>query len=247
MGSPVDHVRYVDKWSNIYSWQDSEPPVDGDSVVVPEGQAIMLDEDSPTLFLLLISGYFEFDRKDLKLNSTYIWIAGGSFYVGSEAAPFLHQATITLHGDRWNTIELPVIGSKMLAVTDLGGLGTCSHTHGMEVRLSQTGKHNPDPCPVKLVGRIELHGRPSISWTRLVETAPVGSDLLKLEEAVDWEPGTEVVITPSERHEEEAWRLGTEDLQRLFPSCNETLAAGSQGAEHRGQRCEAKDIPALHL
>ena len=133
--------RYVDKWSNIFSWLDSEPPVDGDSVVVPEGQAIMLDQDSPQLFLLLISGYFEFDRKDLSLNATYIWIAGGSFYVGSEAAPFQHQATITLFGDRWFTIELPVIGSKMLAVTNLGGLGTCaSKSDRSVVRLSARGK-----------------------------------------------------------------------------------------------------------
>ncbi|CAJ1365276.1 unnamed protein product [Effrenium voratum] len=106
--------KYVDRWSNIYSWLDSEPPVDGDSVIVPEGQAIMLDVNSPKLFLLLIMGYFEFDRKDLSLDSTYIWIAGGHFFVGSEEAPFLQQATITLHGDRWNTIELPVIGSKRL-------------------------------------------------------------------------------------------------------------------------------------
>jgi hypothetical protein len=132
-------LRYVDRWSNIYSWLESEPPVDGDSVVVPEGQVIMLDQNSPQLFLLLISGYFEFDRQDLMLNSTYIWIAGGSFYVGSEAAPFLHQATITLLGDRWNTIELPVIGSKMLAVSDLGGLGTCAHLYKREIRLSSKG------------------------------------------------------------------------------------------------------------
>eukprot|EP00438_Fugacium_kawagutii_P001911 Skav218218 [mRNA] locus=scaffold1375:86487:92544:- [translate_table: standard] len=234
--------RYVDKWSNIYSWLESEPPVDGDSVVVPEGQAIMLDVNSPKLFLLLISGYFEFDRQDLMLNSTYIWIAGGSFYVGSEAAPFLHQATITLHGDRWHTIELPVIGSKMLAVTDLGGLGTCAHLYKREVRLSSRGDHYVDPCPVKLVGRMELHGKTGISWTRLVETAEAGSSLLKVEEArvqqlasgvrclmmawflqmsgdsqpgfsavimlcqaVDWEVGVEVVITPTERgHQEEA-------------------------------------------
>lgn len=52
--------------------------------------------------------------EDLSLDSTYIWIAGGHFFVGSEEAPFLQQATITLHGDRWNTIELPVIGSKRL-------------------------------------------------------------------------------------------------------------------------------------
>ncbi|CAL1168986.1 unnamed protein product [Cladocopium goreaui] len=201
--------RYVDRWSNIYSWLESEPPVDGDSVVVPEGQAIMLDQNSPQLFLLLISGYFEFDRQDLMLNSTYIWIAGGSFYVGSEAAPFLHQATITLHGDRWNTIELPVIGSKMLAVTDLGGLGTCAHLYKREIRLSSKGNFYVDPCPVKLVGRMELHGKPSISWTRLVETAEAGSSLLKIEEAVDWEVGTELVITPTERGQ-------TEEVRRVL-------------------------------
>ena len=123
--------RYVDRWSNVFSWLESEPPVDGDSVIVPEGQAIMLDQDSPQLFLLLISGYFEFDRKDLKLDATYVWISGGTFWVGSEEAPFLHQATITLHGDRWHTIELPVIGSKMLTVTNLGGFGTCAANHQM--------------------------------------------------------------------------------------------------------------------
>ena len=137
-------------------------------------------------------------------------IAGGSFYVGSEAAPFLNQATITLHGDRWFTIELPVIGSKMLAVTDLGGLGTCAHLYKRTNRLSRTGNHYVDPCPVKLVGRMELHGKPGISWTRLVETAPSGSSLLKLEEAVDWEVGVEVVITPTERgHQEEASKSST--------------------------------------
>ena len=196
--------RYVDRWSNVYSWLESEPPVDGDSVVVPEGQAIMLDQDSPQLFLLLISGYFEFDRKDLKLDATYIWISGGTFWVGSEEAPFLHQATITLHGDRWHTIELPVIGSKMLAVTDLGGLGTCGHSHGTTVRLSARGKHYADPCPVKLVGRMELHGKPGVSWTRLVETASAGSTLLRLEEPVDWEVGTDMIITPSNRGQDEA-------------------------------------------
>ena len=67
------------------------------------------------------------------------------------------------------------------------------------------GNFYVDPCPVKLVGRMELHGKTGISWTRLVETAAAGSNLLKLEEAVDWEVGVEVVITPTERgHQEEA-------------------------------------------
>ena len=116
--------RYIDKWSDVRSWLDSEPPFDGDSVIVPEGQAILLDVNSPKLFLVVVSGILEFDRKDLTFNATYIWVAGGSFSVGTEDDPFLQRATITLHGDRWYTIELPFIGSKMLAVTNLGGLHT---------------------------------------------------------------------------------------------------------------------------
>ena len=62
-------------------------------------------------------------------DATYIWVAGGSFSVGTEARPFTHQATITLHGDRWKTVELPFIGAKVLAVTNRGGLTTACHKH----------------------------------------------------------------------------------------------------------------------
>jgi hypothetical protein len=121
-GNDVTTYKYIDKWSDVYSWLDSEPPIDGDSVIVPEGQSILLDKDSPLLFLVLVSGLLEFARMDLNFDATYIWVAGGHLLVGTEETPFLQQATITLHGERWNTIELPFIGSKMLAVTNLGGL-----------------------------------------------------------------------------------------------------------------------------
>eukprot|EP00930_Biecheleria_cincta_P023408 TRINITY_DN1691_c0_g3_i1.p1 TRINITY_DN1691_c0_g3~~TRINITY_DN1691_c0_g3_i1.p1 ORF type:complete len:2461 (+),score=365.35 TRINITY_DN1691_c0_g3_i1:773-7384(+) len=232
--------KYVDKWSNVYSWADSEPPVDGDTVIVPEGQAIMLDTNSPKLFLLLITGYFEFDRKDLTLDATYIWIAGGKFYVGTEEAPFLQRATITLHGSRWDTIELPIIGSKMLVVTDLGGLGTCN-TRPFTLRLSSQGKntHDTEPCPVQQVGRLELHGKPGVSWTRLVETAAPGSTFLKLEEAVNWEVGANVVITPSHRGQEEEVR-GVKSLQDggLTVELDEPVAR-----EHLGIWYYHDDIP----
>lgn len=154
--SEVTVFRYIDKWSNVYSWLDSEPPVDGDSVFVPEGQAIQLDQDSPKLFLVLVSGWLEFARKDLAFDATYIWVAGGHFQVGSEVEPFINQATITLHGDRWNTIELPFIGSKMLAVTNLGGLhGGC---HVSTTRSSAA----TNPCHVRSVGKLDLHGRPDV-------------------------------------------------------------------------------------
>ncbi len=52
----------------------------------------------------------------LNLDAEYILVFGGVFEVGTAAAPFTNKATITLHGDRYKSIELPMIGSKVLAV-----------------------------------------------------------------------------------------------------------------------------------
>ncbi len=52
------------------------------------------------------------------MNATYIFVSGGRFEVGTEAEPFTQRAVITLHGDRWKDVELPNLGSKVLAVTD---------------------------------------------------------------------------------------------------------------------------------
>jgi len=142
--SEATTFQYIDKWSNIYSWLDSEPPVDGDSVIVPQGQSILLDQDSPLLFFVLIQGLLQFDRKDLNFDATYIWISGGHLSVGSEEVPFLHRATITLHGDRWWTIELPFIGCKNLVVTNAGGLHGGCHT----LNLRHSGEA-ATPCYVR--------------------------------------------------------------------------------------------------
>lgn len=208
-GSEFDTTfRYIDKWSNIYSWQDSEPPIDGDSVIVPEGQAILLDQDTPKMFFVLVSGYLEFDRKDLRFNATYLWISGGHFVVGTEKDPFLHQATLTLHGDRWNTIELPFIGSKMIAVTNQGGLHGGCHSEAL--------RHNGEgsvPCPVRSVGKLDLHGAKGVSWTRIVQTSSEGSTYVVVEDAVNWPNGSRVLLTPSNKgHAEEVHEVaGLED------------------------------------
>ena len=54
--APGVQFRYLDRWSDLSTWFASqyEPPVEGDSVVVPENQAVLLDVTPPRLFLLLI-------------------------------------------------------------------------------------------------------------------------------------------------------------------------------------------------
>ena len=113
--------RYLDLWSARTTWTDDELPAEGDTVVIPHGQAVVLDVSPPELFALIVEGVLVFDpdaATPLNLDATYIFVFGGVFEVGTEAAPFMGEATITLHGDRWDTVELPMVGAKMIAVTD---------------------------------------------------------------------------------------------------------------------------------
>ena len=47
-------------------------------------------------------------------------------------------------------------------------------------------------------------------WTRLTKTADVGSNIIHLEEAVDWRTGDEIVIAPTsfEPYDTEIVRIG---------------------------------------
>ena len=52
----------------------------------------------PRLHLLLVEGTLVFARRDLHLRATYIMVRGGTLQIGTEAEPFLQQATITMCG-----------------------------------------------------------------------------------------------------------------------------------------------------
>jgi len=188
------YFRYLDRWSQLNTWLNKQPPVAGDTVIVPYGQAVLMDVSPPRLFLFLIEGEVIFDRRDLTLDATYVWVNGGRLEVGTEAEPFLHRATITLHGDRWKDVELPGIGSKVLAVTDRNMGQTRRTKDGFVV------------IPTNM-GHLDIHGRPRIrSWCKIGLDAVPGSRDLHTAEDVDWGVGDRLVVTPSStnyRHAEE--------------------------------------------
>jgi hypothetical protein len=69
--------KYIDLWSSPWTWGGLDPPIEGDSVVIPAGQNIRLDVSPPQLFLVLIEGRLEFDStKDLSFDASYIFIRG---------------------------------------------------------------------------------------------------------------------------------------------------------------------------
>ena len=79
-----------------------------------------------------------------------------------------------MHGDRWDTIELPFVGAKCLVVSNEGGLGS-------------TNAHSR-------IGRLDLHGTPHKNFVTLARTHLAGETFLEVEEAVDWQPGEELVL-----------------------------------------------------
>ena len=105
--------QYVDLWSSRTTWGGAAPPVLGDSVSIPDGQHVLLDISPPRLYAVIVQGALTFDRVDLALNASYIFVQGGSLTVGTEEEPFLQKAVITLHGSPVSQ-ELPMYGAKVL-------------------------------------------------------------------------------------------------------------------------------------
>lgn len=182
--------RYLDRWSALATWPNEEPPVDGDFVVIPEGQAVLLDSSTPVLSVLLVQGSLIFERKDgVSLDAHYILVQGGLLEVGREDEPYYNRATITLHGDRQKTIHLPIVGAKVLAIMDTG----MSHSNSNGHDMSNEGHENLKR------GVVELHGKPRRrSWTKLGQTAEQGSIEIVLAEPVDFEPGDRLIVTSSD-------------------------------------------------
>ncbi|KAJ8389419.1 hypothetical protein AAFF_G00119570 [Aldrovandia affinis] len=125
---------YIDVWSSRYTWGGLSPPETGTFAVVTKGQTILLDTSTPVLKMLLIQGgTLVFDEADIELQAENILITdGGVLQIGTETVPFRHKAIITLHG-HLRSQELPVYGTKTLAVRE----GTLD-LHGIPVPVTWT-------------------------------------------------------------------------------------------------------------
>jgi hypothetical protein len=104
-------------WSDPATWGGVKPAA-GSAVLIPAGERIILDENTPALGGLTILGTLEFDRRDLTLTARWIMVHG-RLEVGTEAAPFAQSAVITLTGD--NPAE-NVMGMGTRGLMVMGGV-----------------------------------------------------------------------------------------------------------------------------
>ena len=79
-------------WSDTETWNGLKP-VSGDTVTIPEGTIIILDEHSPDLAGLNIHGTLIFGDQDLNLTSDWIFVTG-TFQIGTEETPYTNQAIL---------------------------------------------------------------------------------------------------------------------------------------------------------
>ena len=135
--SSATTFQYINLWSDAQTWGGFGLPVEGDTVFIPPGQSVVMDVSPPRLYFLVVQGNLTFARTNLQLDASFIFVMGGSFTVGTEDAPFLQEAQITLHGSPVSS-ELPLYGAKVIAcrrcTLDLHGKPT-AHTW---TRLNQT-------------------------------------------------------------------------------------------------------------
>ena len=113
---------YVDRWSSPFTWgctNDTCLPKEGEIVVIPTGQTILLDITTPVLAVLVIDGgTLLWDRQDgIELHIQYgIVNSGGRIEIGTEENPFCpYKATMVVYGHQ-RSINLPIYGAKVLAV-----------------------------------------------------------------------------------------------------------------------------------
>ena len=161
---------YIDRWSSPYTWgctDNSCLPQEGEIIVIPAGQVILLDITTPVLAVLIVDGgKFIWDRKDgVELHMQYGVINnGGHFEIGTEEEPFCEgDALIMMYGHQ-RSINLPIYGAKVLAVR---------------------------------FGTLDIHGCPkTTTWTELDVTVEVGESEITLTHPVedDWFVGNEIII-----------------------------------------------------
>ena len=165
-------VNYANYWSDIETWGGEYLPKEGDSIVIPKGQTLIVDiDESPIINAIIVYGALVFlpdtDSSHVRtFDARYIFVHEGAvFEVGTEDNRYTSYITITMHGTREDP-QIPDYGNK-----------------GIFVRR----------------GQLDIHGAVrDYTWAELDVTAPAGSTSITLNTTVDWKADEVIVIAPTD-------------------------------------------------
>ncbi|KAJ1148974.1 hypothetical protein NDU88_001796 [Pleurodeles waltl] len=178
------------KWSLPESWQGVEPgwagsnysvPSAGDDVIILPNRTIFVDIDLPPLRGLYIFGTLKFPVNSSNvLSAACIVVAGGELIIGTSEHPL----------EREHKVSIILRASEGIFCHRLKGI-------------------NVDPGTIGVFGKLQIHSaHPKMTWTQLGADIAPGNDRILLEDAVDWIPGEDIVISSSTYDAHQA-ELGT--------------------------------------
>ena len=129
------------RWSDPSAWPNRKVPAAGDAVTIARDVDMVLDVSPPALRSLTVNGKLTFaDERDLALTTEWIYLPGGELQIGTEAAPFRHNATITLT-DTVKGEDVNTMGDRGIMVLNgtLNLHGTTAHTWTKLARTAERG------------------------------------------------------------------------------------------------------------
>jgi cell migration-inducing and hyaluronan-binding protein len=116
--APPVAMRRV-RWSDPAAWPDGKVPGAGAAVTIARDMDVVLDVDAPALRSLTIDGKLRFsDERDIALETEWIYLRRGELQIGSDAAPYTHNATITLT-DNVRDEDVNTMGDR--GIVSMGG------------------------------------------------------------------------------------------------------------------------------
>uniref|UniRef100_H0XDH1 Fibrocystin n=1 Tax=Otolemur garnettii TaxID=30611 RepID=H0XDH1_OTOGA len=156
--------QFCQRWSKAHSWFPERVPQDGDNVTVQRGQLLLLDTNTSILNLLHVKG------------GKLIFLAPGPIELRA------HAILVSDGGElRIGSEDKPFQGKAWIKL-----YGSFYSTRFFPYGIKFLAVRN---------GTLSLHGSlPEVIVTHLRVAAHAQDTVLALEDAVDWQPGDEVVI-----------------------------------------------------
>lgn len=170
----IDHVRIepVHEWDHYKTWVPIGAPTTSDIVLIDAPVAIR-ETGAVAASVEIAGGELLVANRNSGLTTGWLYVrAAGLFEVGQEEAPFLHDFHLLL--------------------TRPSAAGNTENIDGMGTKFLGAMDE----------GRIEMHGRPVTSWTRLaVEARETANEITVRGAPKNWNVDDEIVIAGTNSHE----------------------------------------------
>lgn len=96
----TNNFLYAERWSNYDTWGGDFLPITGESVYVPKGMSLLVDQSTPKLLSIIVEGALLFaDEADYVVEAGAIIIDKGIFRAGTETDPYQNKLTFILNED----------------------------------------------------------------------------------------------------------------------------------------------------